>query len=174
MPRKVLKIWPKSVFYCFFLQIYFANFIVICHQLLVTNCSYQHFSPFQIHQLTFPNENLTYYLCKMCFIGNVKSAVLSCRVIMCASTSMHCFSKSGCGFGRFGEITPFVGFGPQTTLGGKWAATNAASTLKNFRAVGQAPWEKIRFSRVFFVCCACNVTLGQGHTGPLPCVAAKQ
>ena len=61
------------------------------------------------------------------------------------------FSENGRGFSRFVEITPFVGFGPQTTLDGKWAAINVASDPKNFRAVvGQAQLEKIRLSRGLF------------------------
>ena len=41
-------------------------------------------------------------------------------LLLCAQARLCIyFSKSGRGFGRFGEITPFVGFAPQTTLGGK-------------------------------------------------------
>jgi len=40
--------------------------------------------------------------------------------LLCAQAHLLVyFSKSGRGLGRFGEISPFVGFGPQTTLGGK-------------------------------------------------------
>ena len=68
------------------------------------------------------------------------------QLIMCASIY---FSKSGRGFGRFGEISPFVGFGPQTTLDGKWAATNAASTLKISGPWAKPPWRKFDFREVF-------------------------
>ena len=76
------------------------------------------------------------------------------------------FSKSWRGFGRFrfGSITTFVGFGPQTTLGGIWAATNAASTLKI-----SGPWAKLHrrqfdFREVYLL--VCNVTLGRVFTNP--------
>ena len=47
-------------------------------------------------------------------INTALSSLLCAQAHLCIY-----FSKSGRGFGRFGEITPFVGFGPQTTLGGK-------------------------------------------------------
>ena len=60
------------------------------------------------------------------------------------------FSKSVRGFGRFGEISPFVGFGPQTTMDGKWADTNAASTLKISGPWAKPPTRKFDFCEVFF------------------------
>jgi len=65
---------------------------------------------------------------------------VQCYSCCCYYVRQHIYSftsRKWAWFGRYGEISPFVGFGPQTTLGGKWTATNAASTLKI-----SGPWVK--------------------------------
>jgi len=53
-------------------------------------------------------------------VSCISLSLLSAVSLLCAQAHIFIyFSKSGRGFGRFGEISPFVGFGPQTTLDGK-------------------------------------------------------
>ena len=68
---------------------------------------------------------------------------------VCKHIYAYTFRKLGCGFGCFGEITPLVGFGPQTTLGVKWVATNAATILKISRPWAKPPRRKFDFRKVF-------------------------
>jgi len=71
-------------------------------------------------------------------------------VFLCAPAHLFiCFPEKWAWSRRLGTMTLFFGFGPRTTLDGKWAAINVALTFKI-----SASHEKIRFSRGFclFVC----------------------
>ena len=65
-------------------------------------------------------DNFVIGLQKSVLITAIHSTLFNINHLLCAQAHLLVyFSKSGRGFGRFGEISPFVGFGPQTTLGGK-------------------------------------------------------
>ena len=70
---------------------------------------------------------------------------------MCASTSIYAFTfrKVDVVSAVSRQLLRFVGFGPQTTLGGKWAVINAASTLKISRPWAKPPAWKFDFCEVF-------------------------
>jgi len=95
-------------------------------------------------------------------------------LFMCASTSMHLLFEKWAWFRTFRRNISVRWI--RTPNNSRWEVGGHKCYIdpKNFRAVGQASLlrENLIFAR-FFVCCACNVTLGQRHTGPLPCVAAK-
>ena len=87
--------------------------------------------------------------------------------LLCAQAHLCIyFSKSGRGFGRFSEISPFVGLDsdPQTTLDGKLAATNAASTLKFSGPWAKPPRRKFDFREVFFVLFVTLIDLNIYHS----------
>ena len=72
---------------------------------------------------------------------------------MCASTSMHLFFEKWAWFLPFRRNNSVCWIRTPNNPGWEMSGHKCCNDAKNFRSVGQAPWEKIQFSQGFlFVC----------------------